>query len=75
MSPHPSRTGVRDLLAAYDLNRDRLYRHVKPVKGRTQFLAFCHYLRSLYPAHIRIAINCANFSPHLSTKRDSRVGD
>jgi hypothetical protein len=48
---------------------------VKPVKGRTQFLAFCHYLRSLYPAHIRIAINCANFSPHLSTKKDSRVGD
>jgi len=67
--------GVRHLLAAYDLNRDRLYGHVKPVKGRAQFLAFCRYLRSLYPAETRIAIICDNFSPHLSTKKDSRVGD
>nr|WP_241830098.1 IS630 family transposase [Parafrankia colletiae] len=67
--------GVRHLLAAYDLARDRLYGHVKPVKGRTQFLAFCRYLRSLYPPDVRIAIICDNFSPHLSTKTDSRVGD
>jgi hypothetical protein len=33
--------GVRHLLAAYDLYRDRLYGHVKAVKGRAQFLAFC----------------------------------
>ena len=67
--------GVRHLLAAYDLNRDRLYGHVKPVKDRTTFLAFCRYLRSLYPPDTRIAIICDNFSPHLTTKKDSRVGD
>ncbi|ABW12095.1 conserved hypothetical protein [Parafrankia sp. EAN1pec] len=57
------------------MNRDRLYGHVKAVKGRTQFLGFCRYLRSLYPPEVRIAIICDNFSPHLSTKTDSRVGD
>jgi hypothetical protein len=66
--------GVRHLLAALDLNRDRLYGHITPRKGRTQFLAFCRYLRSLYPAEVRIAIVCDNFSPHLSTRRDDRVG-
>ena len=30
--------GVRHLLAGYDLGRDRLYGHIKPTKGRTQFL-------------------------------------
>ena len=67
--------GVRHLLAGYDLHRDRLYGHIKPTKGRTQFLEFCRYLRSLYPPEVRIAIVLDNFSPHLSTKTDSRVGD
>jgi hypothetical protein len=67
--------GVRHLLAAYDLGRDRLYGHVKKRKGRTEFLAFCRYLRSLYPPDVRIAIVLDNFSPHLSTKADTRVGD
>jgi transposase len=67
--------GVRHLLAGYDLNTDRLYGHVKTTKGRTQFLEFCRYLRSLYPPEVRIAIVMDNFSPHLSTKTDSRVGD
>jgi transposase len=67
--------GVRHLLAAYDLNRDRLYGHVKTHKGRTEFLAFCRYLRSLYPSEVRIAIVLDNFSPHLSTKKDPRVGE
>jgi transposase len=66
--------GVRHLLAAYDLGRDRLYGHVKHRKGRTEFLAFCRYLRSLYPPQVRIAIVLDNFSPHLSTKKDPRVG-
>jgi transposase len=66
--------GVRHLLAALDLSRDKLYGHVTPRKGRTQFLAFCRYLRSLQPANVRIAIICDNFSPHLSTNRDDRVG-
>ena len=67
--------GVRHLLAAYDLGRDRVYGHIKPRKGRTEFLAFCRYLRSLYPPEVRIAIVLDNFSPHLSTKKDQRVGD
>ncbi|WP_020124774.1 transposase, partial [Streptomyces canus] len=36
---------------------------------------FCRYLRSLYPPEIRIAIVLDNFSPHLTTKKDTRVGD
>jgi transposase len=67
--------GVRHLLAAYDLQRDRLYGHIKLRKGRTEFLAFCRYLRSLYPPQVRLAFVLDNFSPHLSTKTDSRVGD
>src|SRR5919106_1171022 len=66
--------GVRHLLAAYDLGRDRLYGHIKTTKDRTRFLGFCRYLRSLYPPEVRIAIVLDNFSPHLSTKKDPRVG-
>jgi transposase len=57
--------GVRHLFAALDLSKDKLYGHIKPVKRRTQFLEFCRYLRSLYPADVRIAIVADNFSPHL----------
>ena len=67
--------GVRHLLAGYDLSTDRLYGHVKVRKGRTEFLAFCRYLRSLHPPEVRIAIVLDNFSPHLSTKKDQRVGE
>ena len=67
--------GVRHLLAALDMNTDTLYGHVKTDKKRTTFLTFCRYLRSLYPPQVRIAIVLDNFSPHLSTKKDSRVGD
>lgn len=67
--------GVRHLMAGLDLSCDKLYGHVTKRKGRTQFLAFCRYLRSLHPADVRIAIVCDNFSPHRSTRIDSRVGD
>lgn len=50
--------GVRHLFAAYDLGKDPLYGHIKPVKKRTQFLEFCRYLRTLYPREVRIAIVC-----------------
>jgi transposase len=66
--------GVRHLMAGLDLAQDKLYGHITRRKGRTQFLAFCRYLRSLYPPTVRIAIVCDNFSPHRSTKNDSRVG-
>ncbi|GGU98958.1 transposase [Streptomyces litmocidini] len=67
--------GVRRLFAAYDLGKDKLYGHIKPKKNRTRFLEFCRYLRSLHPPKIRIAIVLDNFSPHLTTKKDSRGGD
>jgi transposase len=67
--------GVRHLFAGYDLSSDKLYGHITARKGRTEFLAFCRYLRSLHPPHVRIAIVLDNFSPHLSTKTDTRVGD
>ena len=67
--------GVRHLMAGYDLSTDRLYGHVVKRKDRTAFLAFCRYLRSLHPSEVRIAIVLDNFSPHLSTKKDQRVGE
>jgi transposase len=67
--------GVRHLFAALDLGKDKLYGHIKPKKNRMRFLQFCRYLRSLYPPKIRIAIVLDNFSPHLTTMKDTRVGE
>jgi transposase len=67
--------GVRHLLAALDMNQDKMYGHIKANKKRTTFLEFCRYLRSLYPPGVRIAIVMDNFSPHLSTNKDRRVGE
>ncbi len=62
--------GVRHLLAALDINADTLYGHVKTKKNRTTFLAFCRYLRSLYPPEVRIAIVMDNYSaPPVDAKR------
>ena len=66
--------GVRHLFAAYELGEDKLFGHIKPRKNRARFLEFCRYLRSLYPPDARIAIICDNFSPHLTTAKDARVG-
>ena len=66
--------GVRHLFAAHELGEDKLYGHIKPRKTRARFLEFCRYLRSLYPASTRIAVICDNFSPHLTTHKDTRVG-
>src|SRR6266700_79413 len=66
--------GVRHLFAAYELGEDKLYGHIKPRKTRARFLEFCRYLRSLYPPQVRIAIVCDYFSPHLTTRKDKRVG-
>ena len=66
--------GVRHVMGGYDLSTDRLYGHVVNHKHRPAFLAFVKYLRSLHPADVRIAIVLDNFSPHLSTKKDRRVG-
>ena len=66
--------GVRHLLAAYDLSRDRLYGHLKPRKRRGEFLVFLRYVRSLYPPRVRLGLVLDNYSPHLSTRDDPRVG-
>jgi len=63
------------MFGALDMNRDRLYGHVKLNKIRTTFPGFCRYLRWLYPPQVRIAIVLDNCSPHLSTKKDGRVGE
>ena len=65
---------VRHLFAAYELGEDKLFGHVNPRKTRARFLEFCRYLRSLYLPATRIAIICDNFSPHLTTAKDGRVG-
>jgi hypothetical protein len=71
---HPPARG-RHLFAAYDLGKDKLYGHIKPKKDRTRFPELCRYLRSLYPPKTRIAIVRDNFSPRLTTRKDSRVSD
>jgi transposase len=68
-------SGVRHLFGALDLTTDKMYGHVKTHKKRAQFLEFCRYLRSLYPPQVRIAIICDNYSPHLTTRKDKRVGN
>lgn len=67
--------GVRHMMGAYDLNRDRLYGHIVVKKDRIAFLRFMRYIRSWYPPDVRIGIVLDNFSPHLSTKTDQRVGE
>jgi transposase len=67
--------GVRHLFAAFDLKANKLYGHVKPRKRRGEFLAFLRYVRSLHPVTVRIAVVLDNFSPHLTTKLDHRVGE
>lgn len=52
-----------------------LYGHVKARKRRGDFRVFLRYIRTLHPAEKRIAIMLDNFSPHLSTRHDTRVGD
>jgi transposase len=49
--------------------------HIKVKKGRTEFLAFLRYVRSLHPPGVRIAVVLDNSSPHLSTKTDAREGE
>ncbi len=67
--------GVRHLVGRARHDTDRMYGHIKANKNRTTFLEFCRYLRSLYPPEVRIAIVMDNFSPHLSTTKDPRVGE
>ncbi|MEQ8717693.1 MAG: hypothetical protein RIE08_08785 [Acidimicrobiales bacterium] len=57
------RVRVREIdLTAYDLTADKVYGHVKKKKGRTEFLAFCRYLRQLYPPEVRVAVGVRAFA-------------
>jgi transposase len=62
--------GIRHLIGALDVGRDRLYGHVKPRKRRVEFLAFCRYIRSLYPAEVRLHLVLDNFSAHQGGVRE-----
>jgi transposase len=61
--------GVRHMFGALDVGRDRLYGHVKVKKRRVEFLAFCRYLRALYPPEVRLHFVLDNFSAHLGEVR------
>jgi hypothetical protein len=63
--------GIRHLIAAYDVGADRLYGHIKQRKSRVEFLAFCRYIRSLYPPEIRLHFVLDNFSPHRARRSAS----
>jgi hypothetical protein len=64
--------GVRHLMAALNLMTDHMFGHVKTNKNRTTFLAFCRYLRSLYPPEVRIAIAMDN-SAHTCQPRKTNA--
>ncbi|WP_344945926.1 hypothetical protein [Actinomadura miaoliensis] len=64
---------MQALFAAYRLGNGKLYGHINPTKTATRFLEFCRYMRSLYPPKIRIAIVRGNFSPRLTTNKDTWV--
>jgi transposase len=46
----------------------------KARKRRGELLTFLRYVRSLYPPGVRLAIVLDNASPHVSTRKDARVG-
>ena len=60
--------GVGHLLSAYDVGADRLYGHVERRKRRVEFLAFCRYVRSLYPPGVRPCFVLDSLSPHTGEK-------
>lgn len=83
LAPSPAEPLRHQVLAGLAQHRiattSQLRRMLRPDGTRQllsmRFLEFCRYLRSLYPPKIRIAIVLGNFSPHLTTKKDTRVGD
>jgi transposase len=67
--------GVRHMISALDVADDRLYGHVKTAKRRVEFLAFCRYIRSLYPPKVRLHFVLDNFAVHKGTVRDWAAGN
>ena len=62
--------GVREL----KIRTSEILRNVRRRKTRVDFLGFCRYVRSLHAPEVRLHFVLDNFSPHLSTKKDQRVG-
>jgi hypothetical protein len=63
-------------MAAYDLNQDKIYGHIKMKKDRTTFLEFCRYLRTLYPPERPHRHRDGQLQPApLDQEVDTRVGD
>ena len=57
--------GVRHLLAAYDLETDRLFGLFRRSKTWVQFLEFLKWLRRRYPAGQVLYVVMDNYGPHL----------
>jgi hypothetical protein len=50
-------------MATYDVNRVKIYGHMKDQEGPHEPSRVCHHLGSPYPLEIRFAIVFGNFSP------------
>ena len=71
--PTTGRTGSATSWPATTLDRTASTGTSPRTRAAPSSCAFVRYLRTLYPAEVRIAIVLDNFSPHTSTKTDQRV--
>jgi hypothetical protein len=62
------------LFAAYEPGEDKLFGHVKPRKTRSRSWSSAATCALSTPSSVQIAVICDNFSPHLTARRDARVG-
>ncbi|MEV8517640.1 IS630 family transposase [Dactylosporangium sp. NPDC051484] len=67
--------GVRHLFAALDLGRNVMYGHVKKTQEACPVPGVLPLPALAVPPNVRIAIVRDNYSPHLSTRADTSVGD
>jgi transposase len=60
--------GVRQFLAAYDMETDRLFGQFTHRKTWVEFLAFLKWVRRRYPSHQVLHIVLDNYGPHAKTE-------
>lgn len=58
------RLGTQQLLAFYDLRKDRLWGYLRPRKRWSDFLRVLRKMRNRYPVKERIYLILDNFAPH-----------
>lgn len=58
------RLGTQQLLAFYDLRRDRMWGYLRPHKRWADFLRVLKKMRNRYPVKERIYLVLDNFAPH-----------